>query len=611
MSSEPEPRPRAPAPSPRARRVVAALALAQGALFALLGLARYATFHNETFDLAFYVRIAWGLVHLDYWEPMVNAHFYGLHLSPVLMPLGALGELTDHATVLIVAQAAALALATFPLARIGARHLGGSGAILAAALWLLYPNLGHVAGYEAHPGTMAALPLAWIAVALDDGSRRALVLGALGTLACREDLALVVTLAAAGYALRYREAWRVGAVVGGASLAYALFFFLYLQPAHAPTTGSLELHFGSFGDSLPEVAGYLLTHPGALLAHLSATARLLYLPKVLAPLAFLVVLRPRWLIPAIPILALNLVSEWPTTTDLDVHYLTPALPFLVAGAVDGAAAAQRWLPRFVVLVAAVLAVFVGHAVAGGTPLSLDYPRGAFTADHRTAGARAIVARVPDDAHVQAPYALLPHLAARETLHRASSPEANAAFYVLDVSHRREFAGDEDLVRTVEEPPVRDWMARDDHRLVLAAGDYYLLERGHHPRDGLGGLALGGAADPESGTALCDCLALRDATLESDRLTLRLVARGPCPSDLALRIGTGDRPRRVDLPFGGWLSPAHLRRGDLAVSAHRLSAPERAAIEARGLRVGAIRQSGARPRPDDPNSIAVPLSARRR
>lgn len=590
--------------------MVLALALAQGTLFALLGLARYATFHNQTFDLAFYVRMAWGLVHTDYWEPMVDAHFYGLHLSPILLPLGALGELTAFAPVLIVAQAAALALATFPLARIGARHLGSSGAILAAVLWLLYPNLGHVAGYEAHPGTMAALPLAWTAVALDDGSRRALILGALGALACREDLALVVVLAALVYGLRHRASWRVGAVVGAASLAYALFFFLYLQPAHAPPTGSLELHFGSFGDSLPEVAAYPLSHPGALLSHLGATERLLYLPKLFAPLAFLVLLRPRWLVPTIPILAINLVSEWPTTTDLDVHYLTPALPFLIAGAVDGAAVAQRWVPRFVVPALAVLAVLIGHAVAGGTPLSLDYPRGAFTADHRTAGARAIVARIEADAHVQAPYALLPHLAARETLHRASSPEANADYVVLDAAHRRAYAGDEDLIRTVEEPPVRDWMARDDHRLVLAAGDYYLLERGHHPRDGLGGLAIGGRVDPESGVALCDCLALRDATVEGDRLTLRFVAREPCPSDLAIRIGTADRPRRVDLLFGGWLSPAHLRRGDLAVSAHRLAPRERAAIVARGLRVGAIRQSGARPRPDDPDSIAAPLSPRR-
>ena len=74
---------------PATRRVIVALTVSQGVLFALLGIARHVTFHNETFDLAFYTRIAWGLVRNDFWEPLVDAHVYGLHLSPVLVPLGA------------------------------------------------------------------------------------------------------------------------------------------------------------------------------------------------------------------------------------------------------------------------------------------------------------------------------------------------------------------------------------------------------------------------------------------------------------------------------------------------------------------------------------------
>ncbi len=260
------------------RRVVIALALAQGVLFAALGLARWASFHNETFDLAFYTRIAWGLVHQDYWEPMVNAHFYGLRLSPILLPLGLVGALLGTAPVLIVAQAAAMAAATFPLARIGARHLGPAGAIAAAIVWLFSPNLGHVAGYEVHAGSLAVLPLAWMAWSLDRGSVRALVIGALGVLACREDLALVVALAAALFAWRHRAQWRAAALVSGVSLAYLLFFLLYLHPRHAPERGSLELHFGRFGSSTAEVLAYLITHPLELAEHLATRERLLYLP---------------------------------------------------------------------------------------------------------------------------------------------------------------------------------------------------------------------------------------------------------------------------------------------------------------------------------------------
>jgi hypothetical protein len=90
------------------------------------------------------------------------------------------------------------------------------------------------------------------------------------------------------------------------------------------------------------------------------------------------------------------------------------------------------------------------------------------------------------------------------------------------------------------------------------------------------------------------------------LELLLVARAACPEDLALRFGAGPRPVRVELPFDGLLSPAHLRAGDRLRSVHRLSRGELSAIERRGLYVGALRSSGARPEPTDPHVIAARL-----
>lgn len=55
-----------------------------------------------------------------------------------------------------------------------------------------------------------------------------------------------------------------------------------------------------------------------------------------------------------------------------------------------------------------------------------------------------------------------------------------------------------------------------------------------------------------------------------------------------------------------IRPAHLSRGDLMRSVHALSAREREAIALRGLEVGALRSSGARPRPSDPRSVPVRL-----
>ena len=108
----------------RATQVLAVLAAVAGAGLFALSWQRYTTFHNRTFDLAFYARIAWGLARGDLLEPIVGAHIAGLHLSAVLWPLGGLGRLFGTVPVLLVAQASAYAATAFPLARLAGRRFG-------------------------------------------------------------------------------------------------------------------------------------------------------------------------------------------------------------------------------------------------------------------------------------------------------------------------------------------------------------------------------------------------------------------------------------------------------------------------------------------------------
>jgi len=596
--------------SRRARIGLLAACAGSAAGFAWLGLARFATFHNETFDLAFYTRMAWGLAQGDYWEPIVGAHVFGLHLSPIVVPLGWIGLAVGSVpVVLLVAQGVALGATAWPLARIGQRRLGDWGVLAGAAAWLLYPNVSHVAGFEFHPGTLAVLPLAWAMDGVDRGSWRGLVLGVLGVLCCREDLALVTVLLGL-VAWRSRPELRVaGIATAVASAAWVLLFALVLHPAHAPEEGSMQLHFGRWGDGPVEALGAMLSQPGTLLAHLSAPERLRYLPKILFPLALLPLLSPRWLLVAAPVLAINLLSDFPTTTDMDEHYLTPAVPVLVVGALDGVERVVRGLSPPLAAAGLTAAVLASHLLAGGTPASAAFDPSSFTREPASAHAEAAVAHVPDDPDttVQAPYALMPHLAERWRLGPAPPPDRDTDWVILDAWHRFEYAGNEDLLRTAEEPGFRSWLGRDDYGVVAVEGRYAVLLRGADPRGPVLDRYLVGRADPSRGRRIAACLALLDARVVGDRLELDLVARDACPKDLALRIGTGRRPRRVDLPFDGWLSPAHLGRGDLLRSVHRLSEAEQRRIRARGLRVGALRSSGARPEHGDPVAIDVELS----
>lgn len=593
----------------RATRIALVAFLAAFAtLWATLGWLRFASFHNQTFDLAFYARMAWGLSRLELWEPILGANVLGLHLSPVLLPIGWVGKLFGAAATLIVAQALFAALAAWPLARFGHRRLGAKGALLGAATLLVFPNLGHVASYEAHPGTLALLPLAWLIEAIDLRDARLFVLSFVGVSFCREDLALITAIAGL-LVLGEPSMRRVGRAALWGSLLYFLVFALVLLPIFGPKAGSFSAHFGKWGGGLGSAVLTWLTSPLRVLEHLSAPSRLLYLPNLLAPVAFLPLFGARWLWLTVPVLGINLMSDFPTTTRLYSHYLTPALPFFGAAAIEGLARLERrlehsrWQSTPAVLLA--LSLAIGHLIAGGTPLSADFDASAYTNDERSAEAAKLIALIPPDAPVQTPDELLPHLAERFGVHRIRSTDRGARFIVFDLSHRKRFFGDESLLRTLEEPIVRNWLAKDV--AVRHVGErYLLLERGADPRTGLGAQAIvahGETLDATSSSnapeRLCDCLELLAARRIENGIELDLRARSACPHDLALRLGEEPQPKRVELLFEGILSPAHLQPGDRLRSRHRLDP------HGETLYVGALRSSGARPEKRDP--IALPVA----
>ncbi|MBW2461473.1 MAG: DUF2079 domain-containing protein [Deltaproteobacteria bacterium] len=586
----------------RPQAVVLSLVGGAALLLFFQAMARWGSLHNQTFDLAFYARMAWGPVHGVFWDPIVGAHMLGLHVSLLVFPLSLVTLVPGVIVPLLLGlQAIATAAAAIPLGQIARRRFGPWGAVLGAAAWLLYPNIAHVATYEWHPGTIAVLPLAYALDALDRGAPRAFVVCALLTLACREDLGLVTGLLGLVALRSDPRLHRAGRVVALVSFAYVALFLFVLLPLLGPAEGSAQLHFGKWGPSLPSALVGMITHPVQLIEHLADPARLAYLPRLLAPVAFLAVLAPRWLIPVLPIVGINLVSDWPTTTDLDSHYQTVLLPFLIVAALDGG---SHLAPRVSGgQVGALLsgALVLSHLIAGGSPVAMDYDAAMFQDDARSRAARRVLAVLPDDAAVQLPYALMPHVAERHSFGPPPPPDRNYDWVVLDAWHRIDFAQSEDLLRTDEEPTVRDWLARDDFGLVLVAEPYLVLRRGADPRAlPVERYRAPTAAGPAQ--RLSACLDLVGTEIDEGALVLTLRAKAPCGADLALRLGRGYRPERVDLLFDGLLSPAHLRTGEDYRSTHNLDDDELAAFEEGRLRVGLLRSSGARPSHADPVAV---------
>jgi uncharacterized membrane protein len=597
------------------RIVLLLISAAFSVLMGIQGISRYVTYHNQTYDLALYARQAWGLAHGIFWDPIVDVHFFGTHIALVLWPLGLLGRVFGVVPVLLVAQVLAFGLATLPLAEIGARRFGDAGALSAGAAWLLYPNISHVASYELHPGSLAVLPLALALNALDAG--RALMFGCscIALLLCRADFALLASvlgllaLTARGLDSRARTHMRAaGGLTLGVSLAYLVLQYTWLRQHFWAAHNSYDLHFTRWGGSPLGILKALVREPSLVAAHFAEPARWRYPFLVLWPLGFLPVLAPRWLLPAAPFLAINLISAFPTTTQMYSHYLTPAVPTLVAAALQGLEWLRTRYPTQAVAAAGLAALLGLGALASwqlsALPWSRVFPSEAFRVDARSAEAARIVAQIPESASVQAPDPLLPHLSARREVYRASGAQAEHAvdFVVLDISHRLRYARREDLLRTIEEPLVRRWLARRDFGLIHAEPSYLLFERGSNPRQGPAS-RYRTQERSRHGVALTRCLGVTSAWMQPQGLLLELTVQAPCPSDLALKLLIDGQPERVDLMFDGLLSPAQLH-DEQVYSWHALEPAERDAVREHGLRLGVISANGEPPETGDPRARPV-------
>ena len=606
------------------------VALVAALAFAFLALRRYATFHNETFDLAFYARLVWGLGHGDRYQPLTNSDLWGLHASPILYPLGWLGRVLPIIPMMLVVQAACVCAAGIPLARIAARRVGHPAAAdVTLVAYLLYPTIATLATYEFHPSAIALFPLA---LAIDWFDRRQLTRASIALFCaalCREDVALVAGFVGLAVALRqgaptaHRKA---GLALLAAGCAWFAFYFFVIAPRHLPRTGSLDLHFGHLARSPSGLIAAIVHHPLMTLKSIATPIKMLYVLRLLAPLAFLSLLAPRWLLPAIVPIGINLLSQFPSAPEIASHYSALAVPFVFASAAHGAgrlAAAQPGALNRNVLLSG-LAVAAGTLLmqhrAGATPLSRRWDIAAFRRDERTIDLTALLMSIPRSDSVVAPDHVLPHLAERPLIQRLAAWSRRFDWVIVPADHRNRFVTSQQLWRSTEEIVVRNTLNDARYGLYTVSGAQLLFRRAWPARAFARTRFVEFAPEADVREQHLDAgehvfvagWSLR-AQGPGSVLTLLFAPREPLPFDMGLEAGfgamhpNGDRldPEHIVsvLPFDGLFSPVHVRVGEVART--RIELPATPDVILRdGLYVGTRRIDGSRLDPAGPHWIRL-------
>ncbi|MGH2598544.1 MAG: DUF2079 domain-containing protein [Dehalococcoidia bacterium] len=277
------------------------------------------SYHSTAFDLGFFDQIIWNTSRGRWFQTsFVDYNFLGQHMEPVLLLYAAAYRLVPRVELLLVSQAAVVALAAVPLFLAARRLLASAtAAVLVAAAYLLSSHLHGAVLFDFHPEVMGVAGIFGALALLAAGRPGWALLSLAAVFLLKEDAALV----ALGFAIVF---WlfghrRLAFVLVAASILYLVLVAGIAMPALRGGPGDLQERYGYLGADVGEIVAGAVRRPDVVAHHLVGGPQLRATAYLLATQAFLPLINPAAL-GAVPLLAANLLSTHPAQHDLTLQY---------------------------------------------------------------------------------------------------------------------------------------------------------------------------------------------------------------------------------------------------------------------------------------------------
>ncbi|MGQ9785268.1 MAG: DUF2079 domain-containing protein [Anaerolineae bacterium] len=465
--------------------------------FSAYSLQRHAALSSYAADLSFIDQPMWNTLHGRFLERTMDARQVSRvaeHLEPIILIIAPIYYLWDDVRAILVIQSIALALGALPIYWIARRALGDSHLESAAQSHPLEVSLRHT-----------WLPVIFVVVYLMFPALQAANVADFHA----DPFVVVPLLFAFWYATERRYGWMwCWAIVAMLvkenlpTLTFALGLFLFLfggrtgvQPETPSAIRQRRLHAAALMISSLAwfgVATWLIVAPLArqvygtsgpvYMAHrytwfdggfeglrtvVFQPERLRYLIELFAPVGWLALLAPEYLLIGLPVGVANFLSDFPAQYSGQQHYTAPLVPVLLIAAIYGARRLLSWVtsgpgdgsqtqgaraglpPTFLdagsrsgsdgtrcrVFLVACSVWLAGwslgyHIERGWTPLARDFQWPQVTQHHRLL--ERFTAQIPPTAAVSTTPPLHPHLAHREKIYLYPTV-ADAEYVLLDIA----------------------------------------------------------------------------------------------------------------------------------------------------------------------------------
>ncbi|MDT7732797.1 MAG: hypothetical protein QOK45_3092, partial [Mycobacterium sp.] len=280
---------------------------------------------------------------------ITGTHLLAQHLPIGMYPVAYLTRLLPAIPTLLALQALGLALGVVPLWAI-ARRVAGLRVGAAVALTVAYgasPTLNNLNLSDFHPAAIAVAPLLGATYLALRGRWRSFAIVSASAVIWSAELGLVV--AGIGVLIFLQGERRIGRRTIVAGFAWTVLAVLVLEPRFGSTGFIAPGAFKAYGANAFSIAGGMLVHPHKVVGDLLDQENVKLIVALLAPLLFLPVLAPRYLVPALPLQALYLVADVPVRGNGTNEFGLPLTVFaFVAATFALARMGRRSIERVVV-----------------------------------------------------------------------------------------------------------------------------------------------------------------------------------------------------------------------------------------------------------------------
>jgi uncharacterized membrane protein len=240
---------------------------------------------------------------------LTDTHLLAQHLPIGFYPIGWATRFLPTVPTLLALQAASLGVGVVPLWRLtrDIALLRTGAALSLCAVYGLSPTLNNLDLSGFHPAAVAVSPLLGATYLALRGKWRPFAIVSATAVMWSAELGLVI--AGLGLLVLLQGERKVGRRTIVAGLAWTVLAVLVIEPRYGSTGFISPGAFRAYGDNAFGVLIGMAAHPFKLLGDLFAEDNVRLIVGLLAPLLFLPVLAPRYLLPALPLQVLYLVAE--------------------------------------------------------------------------------------------------------------------------------------------------------------------------------------------------------------------------------------------------------------------------------------------------------------